>query len=135
MKRKIKHVLTVLLFAAAVTLLVAGAKKDAAANKQEQNAAPVYDSGFYSSTVSGQVVVITGTVRLVGSDPFPRYVITEAGKYDWYIPDPEDRKVISGLEQQIVTIQGTVVLRELVLANGEHLGTERELTSISLIKK
>jgi hypothetical protein len=70
----------------------------------------------------------------VGSDPFPRYVLTEADKYDWYIPDPEDREVISSFEQQNLTLRGTVVLREIILANGKHVGTERILKSISLVK-
>ncbi len=99
-----------------------------------QNNAPVFDSGYYETAVEGQEVVITGTIRLVGSDPFPQYVLTEAGKYDWYIPDSEDRKVISGFEQQIITVKGTVVLRELILANGRRLGTEHILQSVSLVK-
>ncbi len=98
-----------------------------------QNDAPV-DSGYYNTAVEGQEVVITGRVRLVGSDPFPRYVVTEAGKYDWYIPNAEDRKVISGFEQQTLTIRGTVVLREVILVNGRRIGTEHSLKSVSLVK-
>ncbi len=98
-----------------------------------QNDAPV-DSGYYNTAVEGQEVIITGRVRLVGSDPFPRYVVTEAGKYDWYIPDAEDRKVISSFEQQTLTIRGTVVLREVILVNGRRIGIERNLKSVSLVE-
>ncbi|MDR2900936.1 MAG: hypothetical protein LBV20_05410 [Treponema sp.] len=99
------------------------------------NAIPkVYDSGYYNTAVDGQEVIITGTVRLVGSEPFPRYVFTEAGKYDWYIPDAEDRKVISRSEQQTLTIKGIVALREIIWANGKSGGMERNLKSISLVE-
>ena len=108
-------------------------KKDGPAKSESRNT-PVYDSNYYNTAADGQAVVITGTIRLVGSDPFPRYILTEAGKYDWYIPAAEDIRIISGFEQKTVTVRGTVGLRDIILANGERAGIRRTLASISLVQ-
>ena len=102
--------------------------------KSEKNKNSKINSGIYNSAVSGQIVEITGKVRLVGSEPFSEMVITEAGKYDWYIENTEDRKLISSHQQEIVTIRGTVILKEMILADGKKLGSRKILSGISLIK-
>ncbi len=100
----------------------------------DQNQNTNIDSGFYNSAATGKTVEITGTVRLVGSEPFNEIVVTEAEKYDWYIENREDRNIISKYEQQTVTVKGTVILKEMILANGKSLGNRRILANISLIK-
>jgi hypothetical protein len=130
MSRNIKAVSLLICFLFSGGLLFSGGEKDEAKEIPVQ----MYDSGYYHTAADGQEVVISGTVRLVGSAPFPRYVFTEAEKYDWHISNLEDVKKISSFEQQSLTIKGIVVLREVILANGKHLGTERILKSISIVE-
>jgi hypothetical protein len=85
------------------------------------------------SAVSGQIVEVSGRVRLVGNEPFPELVLTDTKEHTWYIA-PDDRKILSPYEQQNVTIRGTVELQEMVLANGKSLGSRRTLSGITLVK-
>ncbi|GHV87000.1 hypothetical protein AGMMS50255_2960 [Spirochaetia bacterium] len=87
----------------------------------------------WESEISGQIVELSGRVRLVGSEPFPELVLTDEGDHTWYI-DPADRQTISAYEQQTVTIRGTVELKEMVLANGRSLGSRRTISGIALVK-
>jgi hypothetical protein len=79
------------------------------------------------------LVEVSGRVRLVGSEPFPELVLTDSEEQTWYI-SPDDRKTLSGYEQQIVTIRGTVKITDMVLANGKSLGSRKTLSGITLVK-
>jgi hypothetical protein len=86
----------------------------------------------YDTAVQGQVVEITGIIRLVGNEPFGELVITEEGQRTWYI-EGENRDALSRYQQRNVTIRGTVEIQETVLANGKYLGVKRILKDASLM--
>ncbi|MDR2484201.1 MAG: hypothetical protein LBD55_02260 [Treponema sp.] len=81
--------------------------------------------------VSGQVVEITGKVRLVGNMPFPQLVITDSENLDWHI-DEGEKKTLAGFEQQTVKVRGTVELLEIRLADNQYMGVRRLLRHITL---
>lgn len=82
---------------------------------------------------TGDRVEVYGRVRRVGSDPFPVIVVTDEYEIDWYIP--EDAELLAAFEQQRVTVQGTLFIRPLTLANGQSVGTRRELTDVQTIEQ
>jgi hypothetical protein len=82
----------------------------------------------------GQVVEVTGLVRLIGNEPFPRLVITGSDGTDWYVSD-SDQQAIAACQQQTVTVQGTVRLAEMTLANGVSLGTRRILHGVTVLRR
>jgi hypothetical protein len=77
-------------------------------------------------------VELSGRVRLVGSEPFPELVITDAGDQDWYI-ESASRRTLQPYEQRSLTIRGKVELIELILANGYSLGIRRILSDVTVI--
>lgn len=82
---------------------------------------------------AGEVLEVTGRVRLVGNVPFTELVITDVNEQDWYI-DMDSRSVLAAYEQRVVTVRGTLELLDMVLANGRHVGTRRVLCNVRLIK-
>ena len=82
---------------------------------------------------AGDVLEVTGRVRLVGNVPFTELVITDVNEQDWYI-DMDSRSVLAAYEQRVVTVRGTLELLDMVLANGRHVGTRRVLCNVRLIK-
>jgi hypothetical protein len=82
---------------------------------------------------AGDVVEVTGRVRLVGNIPFAELVITDASEQDWYI-DMDSRSVLTAYEQRVVMVRGTLELLDMVLANGRRVGTRRVLRNVRLIK-
>jgi hypothetical protein len=113
-------------------------KRDESGKKpviQEDKPAQVpepHKRSLYDTAVQGQVVEITGIIRLVGNEPFNELVITEEGRQTWYI-EGENRAILSRYQQRNVTIRGTVELQEMVLANGKYLGIRRILKDVSLM--
>jgi hypothetical protein len=92
------------------------------------------DTGnLYDTVQSGQTVELSGTIRLVGSQPFPELVLSDAGGNDWYIAR-ESRALVSGYEQRTVTVRGKAELKEMVLADGRSLGHRRILSELVLLK-
>jgi hypothetical protein len=90
-------------------------------------------AGLYENALEGQLVELTGRVRLVGNEPFPELVLTGEDGHSWFIA-PEDRTVLSAYEQRIVTIRGRVKLQEMILADGQRLETRRILSGVTLIR-
>ncbi|MDR2618366.1 MAG: hypothetical protein LBC62_05795 [Treponema sp.] len=80
------------------------------------------------------VLRVTGRVRLVGSMPFPRLVVSDSEDRDWYV-EASGQKLIEQYQQQIITIEGIVVYEDIVLANGEKAGVRSFLRNIRLIAK
>ena len=93
---------------------------------------PLTGAGLYENALEGQLVELSGRVRLVGNEPFPELVLTGEDGQSWFIA-PEDRTVLSAYEQRIVTIRGRVKLQELILANGQKLETRRILSEVTLV--
>jgi hypothetical protein len=89
--------------------------------------------GLYDRALPGQLLELTGRLSLRGSEPFPEPVLTDGEGHDWYITR-EDRRILSGYEQRIVTVRGRLELREMILANGENQGIRRILSGITLVK-
>ena len=82
----------------------------------------------------GEIVRVTGTVRLVGSAIFPQLVIT-GDRVQWYIMEREDRDKLFDLQQQTVTVEGEEIVREMRFASGFPAGTRRELRNIRILEK
>jgi hypothetical protein len=94
-------------------------------DRKESKAAPV--------PMEQGVLRVTGRVRLVGSIPFPRLVVTDDEGHDWYV-EGDDRKLIEQYQQQTVTIEGTAVYEDIILANGEKAGVRSFLRNIRFIR-
>jgi hypothetical protein len=92
----------------------------------------VSGKGLHDRALSGQLLELTGRLSLRGSEPFPEPVLTDGEGYEWYIAR-EDRKILAGYEGRMVTIRGRLELREMILANGQNLGTRRILSEIILV--
>jgi hypothetical protein len=80
----------------------------------------------------GDIVELSGRVRLVGSEPFPDLVLTGGDDQDWYLDDAS-RQVLRFYEQRIVKVRGRVELKEMILANGRSLGFRRFLRDVEIL--
>jgi hypothetical protein len=80
----------------------------------------------------GARVAITGTVRLVGADPFPELVVTTEDGTDWFVR-LESREALTGRERETVAVEATLSYRELLRADGVLLGRRRELDEVELL--
>jgi hypothetical protein len=90
-------------------------------------------AGLYDRALSGQVLELTGTLSLRGSEPFPEPVLTDDEGHEWYIAR-ENRQLLSGYEQRIIRVRGRLELQEMILANGQNLGVRRILSEIVLLR-
>jgi len=77
------------------------------------------------------IVRVTGTVRLVGNEPFTEIVISNSDDV-WYIPRDERAK-LTEYQHRTVTVEGEETVTELKFANGLSAGTRRELRNIRII--
>ncbi len=66
--------------------------------------------------------LLEGTVRLVGSEPFARIVLTTDAGRDYYMEDDKARERFSGYIGRRLQVRGVTGERELTLA-----GTERKV--------
>ncbi|MCL2832749.1 MAG: hypothetical protein FWD78_06235 [Treponema sp.] len=78
------------------------------------------------------VTQVTGTVRLVGNEPFTQLVISANDK-QWYI-DSADESKLREFQHRIVTVEGTQTITEMTFANGRPAGTRYTLSNIKIIK-
>jgi hypothetical protein len=85
-----------------------------------------------TALVSGQIVEVTGTLRLVGNMPFPQTVVTDKEEQDWYIGE-EDKPLFAGLERRVLRVRGTVELVEMRLADDTVIGVRRILKNPRII--
>jgi hypothetical protein len=74
---------------------------------------------------------IRGRVRLVGNMPFPQLVISD-DEHDWYL-EGADEALLRGYEQRIVHVEGRPEYHDLILANGQKIGTRCLLRNIKII--
>ncbi|MDR2096579.1 MAG: hypothetical protein LBP76_13845 [Treponema sp.] len=114
-------------------------KKDEAAreaaiqeDKPVRGAGEQADGSPYETAVPGQLVEVTGIIRVVGNEPFSEIVITEEGQQTWYLEE-ESRALLGRYRQRKIAVRGTVELQEITLANGRYLETRRILKDVSLI--
>jgi hypothetical protein len=90
------------------------------------------DGSLYEQAAEGQVLTVTGTVRLVGNEPFAEPVLTDGAGNNWYI---DGGALLASRQHRQATVRGRVRLLEMVLANGEVLGTRRIITEAELLTK
>jgi hypothetical protein len=90
-------------------------------------------SAMWETAADGQSLVVSGTLRLVGNEPFTRLVITDAAGRDWII-DAAGRKALAGHETKPVRVSAILRLKPQILANGKRLPDLRELTRVKLLK-
>jgi hypothetical protein len=110
------------LILAAVPLTALGGS-DSSARDQEAAA---------RGTAAGEPLLqIRGRVRLVGNMPFPQLVISDE-EHDWYL-EGADEALLRGYEQQIVHVEGHPEYHDLILANGQKIGTRCLLRNIKII--
>jgi hypothetical protein len=102
-------------------ILPAWGRKDKSAPVQEE----------HNASQQNTVVRVTGTVRLVGSEPFPELVITGTDK-QWYI-DKDDEHLLKNLQHRTVTVEGIESVIALTFANGLSAGERRMLRNIRII--
>jgi hypothetical protein len=92
------------------------------------------DGSLYEQAAEGQVLTVTGTVRLVGNEPFTELVLTDGAGNDWYVAE-EGRSLLVPWQHRPVTVRGKVRLLEMVLANGRVLGKRRIIMAPELLTK
>lgn len=85
-----------------------------------------------TTAVDGQAVVVRGTLRRVGNEPFSRLVLTDSSGRDWDL-DAAARKALSGRETARVRVSAILRLKPRLLANGKRLPDLRELTEVKLL--
>ena len=81
---------------------------------------------------TGEIIQVTGLVRLVGNANFPDLVIADSEK-SWYVPREEMNKLFD-YQQRAVTVEGEEIIIELTLANGRSAGMRRELRNIRILE-
>ena len=123
MKRKLA-ILTVLLVVVAATLPMF------AFGSREQKSAVNPD---WSSVKEGDRVIVSGTIRLVGSAASNSLVLTDSSDKDWYV-DNAERDVLALMEQREATLSAVVRLDPIKFADGTELPDKRVLTGIELVK-
>jgi hypothetical protein len=92
------------------------------------------DGSLYEQAAEGQILTVTGTVRLVGNEPFTELVVTDGAGNNWYVAE-EGRSLLAPWQHRPVTVRGKVRMREMVLANGKALGTRRIIMAPELLTK
>ena len=74
---------------------------------------------------------VTGTVLLVGNEPFAELII-QGGDRHWFIA-PEDEHLLRDLQHRTVTVEGIETIFELTFASGRPAGERRTLRNIRII--
>lgn len=88
-------------------------------------------AGDWDKAREGQRVLIEGTLRLVGNEPFTETVITDSEGRDWFL-DAEGELLLARKEHRTVRVTGTVALKPMTLANGKKLPDRRTLVELEL---
>jgi len=78
------------------------------------------------------MILVKGTVRLIGSDNFPQLVIS-GSEDQWYVKG-EDWDKLYDLQHKTVTVEGRETVTEMRFASGLFAGTRRELQNIRIIR-
>ena len=76
-------------------------------------------------------VQVTGTVRLVGNEPFAELVIHSDDRL-WYIANDDEHK-LRDLQHRTVTVEAIETVVELQFASGRSAGERRTLRNIRII--
>ncbi len=87
-----------------------------------------------STYKEGQKLTITGRLRLVGNEPFTHLVVTTSDNKDFYLPD-QSRNEYRRLIGSQVTVDGTLSIKKLELADHSKTLTQYHLTDITVFKQ
>lgn len=87
-----------------------------------------------STYKEGQKLTITGRLRLVGNEPFTHLVVTTTDNKDFYLPD-QSRNEYRRLIGSQVTVDGTLSIKKLELADHSKTFTQYHLTDITAFKR
>ena len=87
-----------------------------------------------STYKEGQKLTITGRLRLVGNEPFTHLVVTTADNKDFYLPD-QSRNEYRRLIGSQVTVDGTLSIKKLELADHSKTFTQYHLTDITAFEQ
>ena len=80
---------------------------------------------------NGPVIRVSGSVRLVGNEPFTQLVISGQDQ-QWYI-ERDDEPKLKDLQHRTVTVEGIETVVSLTFANGHPAGERRTLSKIKII--
>jgi hypothetical protein len=103
----------------------------ACGRKQQKNVSASAEARSAENIMTESLVQISGTVRLVGSEPFTELVIT-GSDWEWYVDRNEYHK-LRELQHRVVTVGGTETIVMLTFANGSSAGERRTLKDITVI--
>ncbi len=90
-------------------------------------------SSPWARAEAGEIILVAGTVRLVGNEPLTALVLTDADGKDWYL-DEEGKKLLMPFLQKPALVRGKVALKEMILANGTILESRRILTEVEIVR-
>jgi len=121
---RFNKIIVVLLFFCLAVSLSAGGKKEARNTTGNTGAAR-------NTAVEGNKVQVSGTVRLVGNEPFSEIVIT-GPTMEWYI-DRGETNLFKEHQHRTITIEGNETVHKLTFANGLPAGERRILKDVKII--
>lgn len=137
--RRIKKGIAIIVSAMALIACAhAGGSKDNPrtknfAPKSEQTKTEIDSFVDINSVTEGQTVSVTGTVRVVGNDPFPERVLSDTKGQTWYI-DADSVDCVRQYEQHRITVRGVIRVKQQLLANGTRLPDRVMLTEVLVIE-
>jgi hypothetical protein len=116
-----------LLISAALPLHALGGREPAPA----EPAIPLSAPG--TAAAEAEPITVTGTIRLLGNEPFPELVITDDEGNDWYLAG-DARKEMRPWQHRELTLRGRPEYREIKLANGMSMGMRHFLHDAVIVK-
>jgi hypothetical protein len=119
------------------TLLLSAALSPHALGNSDQDNAANESAGAGSAEPAAQPeaepLTVTGTIRLLGSEPFPELVLTDGEGNDWYL-DGDAREKARTYQHQELTLRGRPEYKEMKLANGMSMGTRYFLRDAVIVE-
>jgi hypothetical protein len=101
------------------------AKEPAGAGSTEPAAPP--------SAPETEPITLRGRIRLLGNEPFPELVLTDAEGNDWYL-DGDAKEKARPYQHRELTLRGRPEYKEMKLANGMSMGIRRFLRAAVIVK-
>jgi hypothetical protein len=106
------------------------AKESAGAGSAEPAVPPSAPGTAAPETVP---ITIRGVIRLLGNEPFPELVLTDAEGNDWYL-DGDAKKKARPYEHRELTLRGRPEYKEMTLVNGMSMGIRRLLRDAVILE-
>jgi hypothetical protein len=116
-----------LLISAALPLHALGGREPAPA----EPAIPLSAPG--TAATEAKHITVTGTIRLLGNEPFPELVLTDSDGNDWYL-DGDAKEKARPYQHRELTLRGRPEYKEMTLANGMSVGIRRLLRDAVILE-